>query len=116
VNVIAVVFVALSLSATVETRYCYAPADVPRYEDGTIKRSSWVREKFRTQHPCPATGVTTGSCPGWAVDHIVPLVCGGCDAVSNMQWLPNTIKSCAGTECKDRWEQRVYCPVDGAVQ
>jgi hypothetical protein len=95
---------------TVEVRYCHAVDSVPRYEDGTIKRSSWVRERFRLRHACPATGLTTGPCPGWSVDHVVPLVCGGCDSVNNMQWLPNTVKSCAGTECKDRWERSVYCP------
>jgi len=102
-------FLTALIPYTVEVRYCYAMDSVPRYEDGTIKRSSWVREKFRVSHPCPATGLTTGACPGWSVDHVIPLVCGGCDSVNNMQWLPNTIKSCAGTECKDRWEQRVYC-------
>lgn len=99
------------LPATVELRYCFAPETVPRTADGTIKRSSWVREKFRQVHPCPATGLRTGACPGWSVDHIVPLVCGGCDSVNNMQWLPNTIKSGADDDNKDRWEQRVYCPI-----
>lgn len=35
-------------------------------------------------------------------------VCGGCDTVENMQWLPNIIKSCSGDQCKDRFEQIVY--------
>jgi hypothetical protein len=100
----------LFFSSTTEFRYCYTMDTVPRYEDGTIKRSSWVREKFRQSHPCPATGFTVGACPGWAVDHVIPLVCGGCDAVWNMQWLPVTIKSGSDEDDKDRWEQRVYCP------
>jgi hypothetical protein len=109
----AFLFVAVTSTAlfpsTLEMRYCYAAEAVPRNSDGTIKRSAWVREKFRQQHPCPATGQVLGPCVGWAVDHVIPLVCGGCDSVNNMQWLPATIKACAGTECKDRWEQRVYC-------
>ena len=38
-------------------------------------------------HPCPATGMQRGACPGWQVDHIKPLKCGGADAPANMQWL-----------------------------
>lgn len=41
---------------------------------------------FRYNHACPATGKTSGSCPGFVVDHIVPLCAGGADDPSNMQW------------------------------
>lgn len=41
---------------------------------------------FRATHPCPATGKTTGACPGWVVDHIYPLCAGGADAPANMTW------------------------------
>lgn len=44
------------------------------------------RTEFVREHPCPVTGKTRGSCPGWVVDHIVPLCAGGADAPSNMQW------------------------------
>lgn len=44
------------------------------------------RAEFVREHPCPATGKTHGACPGWVVDHIVPLCAGGADAPSNMQW------------------------------
>lgn len=91
--------------AQIDPRFCGAPE---RYADGTIKRSTTQRAYFVRMHPCPATGQVTGSCPGWSVDHIIPLVCGGCDAPSNMQWLDNRIKTCAGDACKDRWERRVY--------
>jgi len=90
----------------VEARYCGAPV---RLADGSIRRRADVLAAFKRQHPCPANGATSGACPGWAMDHIVPLVCGGCDEVSNLQWLPNQIKSAAGIYPKDRWEQRVYC-------
>lgn len=80
-----------------------------RDANGNIVRSSAVLRRFQEQHPCPSTGLTTGSCPGWSKDHVIPLVCGGCDSIENLQWLKNTIKSCAGTECKDRWERKIYC-------
>ena len=80
-----------------ETRYC-----------SDNKRKSSVVVAFKRIHPCPSTGEPEGPCPGWSVDHIIPLAVGGCDAVINLQWLPNEIKSCAGTLCKDRWERKVY--------
>jgi hypothetical protein len=43
-------------------------------------------EAFRRAHPCPATGQTTGSCPGYVVDHKKPLCAGGPDTPENMQW------------------------------
>jgi len=91
-----------------DLRYCGPPA---RDAEGRIVRSSAARAAFVRMYPCPATGTVTGSCPGWSVDHVIPLAVGGCDAPHNMQWLPNAIKSCAlatGLPCKDRWEQRVY--------
>ena len=50
-------------------------------------RSRAARRAFVKSHPCPATGKTYGACPGWQVDHIVPLKCGGADSPANMQWL-----------------------------
>lgn len=58
------------------------------------------------------TGLTTGACPDWQVDHVIPRDNGGCDVVSNMQWLPVWLKTCAG-HCKDRFERKIYCkPVE----
>jgi len=48
-------------------------------------RSREVAREFQWQHPCPSTGRATGACPGYVRDHIVPLTCGGADAVSNIQ-------------------------------
>jgi Iron dependent repressor, N-terminal DNA binding domain len=48
-------------------------------------RSTLVRHEFQLTHPCPSTGLTTGRCPGYVKDYIVPPACGGPDAVSNMQ-------------------------------
>lgn len=41
---------------------------------------------FRKLNPCPSTGLTTGACPGWVVDHMIPLCAGGPDHPSNMAW------------------------------
>lgn len=88
-----------------ESRYCGAPE---RYADGTIKRSRAVLMAFARLHPCPSNGLPDINCPGWALDHTISLACGGCDSVSNLQWLPDEIKSCAEPWCKDRWERKVY--------
>lgn len=91
-----------------------------RDADGAIHRSSAVISEFKREHPCPSTGLTKGACPGWSVDHVIPLVCGGVDSILNLQWLPLSIKSASGPWPKDRWEQRVYCrptpPASGASQ
>lgn len=50
-------------------------------------RSPRARAEFVRQHPCPATGKKHGACPGYQVDHRMPLKCGGADAPHNMQWL-----------------------------
>lgn len=58
----------------------------PSDSDGT-KRSSAARSQFVKANPCPSTGRRGGSCPGYHVDHVVPLACGGADSPGNMQWL-----------------------------
>lgn len=87
-----------------DPRYCGEPA---RTAEGKIKRSRVVLRDFAKVFPCPSTLEAKPSCVGWAIDHVIPLADGGCDAQINLQWLPDSIKSCAGHECKDRWE-RVY--------
>ncbi|MDQ2662806.1 MAG: HNH endonuclease [Candidatus Eremiobacteraeota bacterium] len=39
--------------------------------------------------------------PGYIVDHVVPLACGGADAPGNMQW-----QTKAAARAKDRWERK----------
>lgn len=98
-----------ALDKLTDYRFCGLP---PRRDaDGTISRSSAVLVAYRHLHPCPATGLATGACPGWALNHVYPLVNGGCDAVSNLQWLPTQIKSCAlstGVLCVDRFEEKIF--------
>ncbi|NDY89713.1 HNH endonuclease signature motif containing protein [Ideonella livida] len=52
-----------------------------------IERSRAAVATFRASSACPATGLHTGRCPGWEVDHVVPLCAGGPDTPENMQWL-----------------------------
>jgi hypothetical protein len=97
-------------AGAVDHRYCYLITDIPRDSRGVILRSSKPVYAFRLAHPCPITLKTTGACPGWSIDHVIPLASGGCDIVENMQWLPVEIKSCAGKFCKDRWERIINAP------
>jgi hypothetical protein len=64
-------------------------------------RSASAKRDFQLTHPCPATGRTSGVCPGYIKDHIVPLACGGPDAPSNMQW-----QTRADAKAKDKWETK----------
>lgn len=53
-------------------------------------RDRSVIREFRSQNACPSTQQFTGPCPGYVVDHIMPLCAGGPDAVRNMQWQERT--------------------------
>lgn len=65
-----------------------------------IHRSRAVRRAFQRSHPCPSTGLRVGSCPGYVVDHVVALECGGEDSVRNMQW-----QDVQSAKIKDRTER-----------
>lgn len=49
-------------------------------------RSSAVRLSFARHNACPATGAFQTSCPGYVIDHVIPLCAGGPDTTANMQW------------------------------
>ena len=53
-----------------------------------VKRSRTVLRHFQAMHPCPSTGLTTGGCPGYILDHQIPLCLTGQrgDTVTNLQW------------------------------
>jgi hypothetical protein len=55
---------------------------------------------FKLANPCPATGQTQGPCAGYVVDRVIPIVCGGDEDPSNMQW-----QTLAEAREKDRWEK-----------
>jgi hypothetical protein len=76
--------------------YC---ASCERDSRGRIVRSEPARSTFQRLNPCPATGQTTGRCPGYVIDHVVPLKRGAPDAPSNMQW-----QTKAEAKAKDRVE------------
>jgi len=76
-----------------------APPWVHRDSHGKIARDPRELNVFKKQDPCPATGKTYGSCPGYTVDHVIPLKRGGADSPSNMQWQTN-----AAAREKDKWE------------
>jgi hypothetical protein len=52
-------------------------------------RSRVLRAEFMRENPCPSTGKTAGACPGWQVDHAVPLCLGGqaVDTKANLRWI-----------------------------
>lgn len=76
---------------------------VDRDAHGKIARSQQMRHAFKKLHPCPANGHRKGPCPGYVIDHVVPLCAGGPDRISNMQW-----QTVADAKAKDRLE-RVEC-------
>lgn len=79
-----------------ETRY-WAEPGAPE------SRHASVLSAFKREHPCPATGASAGPCPGWVLDHVLPLACGGADAVINLQYLPTAM-----WRAKSLWERRIY--------
>lgn len=72
-----------------------AASGVARDDRGRIQRSATARHSFARQ-----TGYPNGR-PGYIIDHIVPLACGGADDPSNMQW-----QTTAEAKLKDKTERR----------
>ena len=95
--------VSLFVSASIVAGgYAFGAECVPaRDSHGRIKRSSYQLTKFKKLHPCPATGLSTGRCPGYVIDHIKPLACCGADKPENMQW-----QTIAEAKAKDAWERK----------
>jgi hypothetical protein len=79
-----------SSSTTAHPRGCQT---CPRDADRRILRDPVARAQFMRQ-----TGYPHGR-PGYVVDHIVPLECGGADSPSNMQW-----QTVAEAKAKDKTE------------
>jgi hypothetical protein len=78
-------------------------SSVQRDKHGKIKRSSAAKSAFERQTPCPSTGKNHGACPGYVVDHVEALECGGADAPSNMQW-----QTVADAKAKDKIERTCH--------
>lgn len=66
---------------------------------GTV-RSASAKTAFYHRQACPATATNKPPCPGFIIDHIVALDCGGSDAPENMQWL-----TVAAAKAKDKTER-----------
>jgi hypothetical protein len=65
------------------------------------KRSQEAKDNFKYSYPCPSNGNNHGACPGYVIDHIIPLDCNGADAPSNMQW-----QNISDGKAKDKWERK----------
>ena len=87
-NKLAIFIVAFSLSA------CASAQPIKHI------RSQAAKGEFKRLHPCPANGHDHGTCPGYVIDHIVALACGGADDSSNMQW-----QTKEDAKAKDKWER-----------
>lgn len=83
-----------------ETRCCVTPA---RNADGAIKRSSSVVAAFKRIWPCPSTHLPAGPCPGYKINHAIPLACGGKDEVSNLIWMRDDAK-----KIQDSYERIIF--------
>jgi hypothetical protein len=74
---------------------------ITRDSHGRIKRSESAKREFEAMNHCPSTGRATGPCPGYVIDHVMALACGGVDAPSNMQW-----QTKEQAKAKDEWERK----------
>lgn len=73
---------------------------VSRNSKGKIQRDPKVKAEFRKTHPCPSTGMATGACPGYEIDHRQALACRGADIASNMQWLTKAENRHKAAKCE----------------
>ena len=77
-----------------DPRFCGPPE---RSASGEIKRSAAVLREFESLNARPQDGRR------WYRDHVIPLACGGCDSVINLQWLHEQ-----AWRDKSKWERTVY--------
>ena len=73
---------------------------IPSLSNAEYHRSQKAKAIFKYSHPCPSTRRNSGSCPGYIIDHIKALACGGADSPENMQW-----QSKIEATDKDKWER-----------
>jgi hypothetical protein len=53
-------------------------------------RGTAAPKEFRKYNACPSTKKFTGACPGWIMDHLEALRCGGKDVPENLWWMTKT--------------------------
>jgi hypothetical protein len=73
----------------------------PRTTRARDSRGRFVRSADAKRQFMRTSGYPNGR-PGYVVDHIRPLACGGDDAPTNMQW-----QTVAEAKAKDGWERAV---------
>src|SRR6476620_3554777 len=64
-------------------------------------RSHSARAAFQRLYHCPSTDKPRGACPGYVIDHVIPLCAEGADDPLNMQW-----QTITDAKAKDRDEAR----------
>ena len=69
--------------------------------DAHTSRSYAAKKAFVSVVACPANGLNKLPCPGYVIDHVQALACGGLDDKSNMQW-----QTIAEGKAKDKWERK----------
>lgn len=97
-TIILILLICLASFAQADPLTCVVKRDT----DGRISRNPSIIAKFKKLNPCPATGLIAKKCPGYVVDHIVPLCGCGADAQANLQW-----QNKADSLIKDRWERKL---------
>jgi hypothetical protein len=69
----------------------------------TTPRGTEAPRLFRKANACPSTGKFTGPCPGWVMDHMKSLRCGGLDVPENLWWMTTAeakVKDTQEDECR----------------
>ena len=75
--------------------------NVTRDSYGRIERSEAQRDAFKRANSCPSTGKSSGPCPGYIIDHVIPLCKGGPDLPANMKYQTTAdAKAKNKVECK----------------
>lgn len=73
------------------------------HADATTPRGSAAPAAFRKVVACPSTHQFTGPCPGWIMDHLHSLRCGGLDVPENLWW-----QTVAEAKLKDTQEDECW--------
>ena len=74
----------------------------PSKERRTL-RTLTPRAEFVQLNPCPANGRAVAACPGYIIEHAIPLCAGGRDTADNLVW-----RRASDARRREAVEQR-YC-------